>query len=153
MANVIIEVLKKPENPGIENLPLPKYETENSGGLDARADIYADVVIPPMQRKLIPTGLKVAVPKGYTLDVDSRSGLAYKNGVFVLNAPGIVDADYRGEIGVILMNLGDQPFTVKRGDRICQLLLRQVERVVWAEVDVLSSTDRGEGGFGHTGVK
>lgn len=147
-----VEVLKRPDLPGIETLSLPKYETENSGGIDARADITADIVIPSYNRKLIPTGLRVAVPPGYTLDVDSRSGLALKSGVFVLNAPGIVDADYRGEIGVILMNLGEA-FTIKRGDRICQLLLRAVHRVVWKEVDALSETGRGEGGFGHTGVK
>jgi len=151
--NVTVEVINKPMLQGMESLPVPKYETANSGGLDARADIVADIVIAPMQRALVPTGLKVAVPPGYTLDVDSRSGLAFKNGVFVLNAPGIVDADYRGEIGVILMNLGDQPFTVKRGDRICQLLLRAVHRVEWKLVDELSATGRGEGGFGHTGVK
>jgi dUTP pyrophosphatase len=147
--DLTVEVLRKADS----TLALPQYETANSAGLDARADIAEDIVIAPLKRKLIPTGLKVAVPPGYTLDVDSRSGLALKNGVFVLNAPGIVDADYRGEIGVILMNLGEEPFTVKRGDRVCQLLLRKVERVAWKPVEALSETKRGEGGFGHTGVK
>jgi len=146
--DVIVEVLGK-----ADGLPLPQYETLQSAGLDARADISEDIIIEPLKRRLIPTGLKVAVPPGYTLDVDSRSGLALKNGVFVLNAPGIVDADYRGEIGVILMNLGEESFTVKRGDRICQLLLRKVERLQWKTVDALSATGRGEGGFGHTGLK
>jgi dUTP pyrophosphatase len=146
--NVTVEVLARQSD-----IPLPKYETEHSAGMDARAEIPEDIVIAPLKRKLIPTGLKVAVPHGYTLDVDSRSGLAVKNGIFVLNAPGIVDADYRGDIGVIVANLGDEPFTVKRGDRICQLLLRKVERVEWKVVEKLSETGRGEGGFGSTGVK
>ena len=146
--NVTVEVLARQSD-----IPLPKYETEHSAGMDARAEIPEDIVIAPLKRKLIPTGLKVVVPHGYTLDVDSRSGLAVKNGIFVLNAPGIVDADYRGDIGVIVANLGDEPFTVKRGDRICQLLLRKVERVEWKVVEKLSETGRGEGGFGSTGVK
>lgn len=147
--DITVRVLKRPSS----DLPLPKYETAHSAGMDARADIREDIVIAPLKRRLVPTGLKVAVPPGYTLDVDSRSGLAVKSGVFVLNAPGIVDADYRGEIGVIVANLGDEPFTIKRGDRICQLLLRKVERVSWEEVDELDSTGRGTGGFGSTGVK
>jgi len=147
--SVTVRVLKRKT----ADIPLPQYETPSSAGMDARADIAEDVVIQPLKRKLIPTGLKVSIPVGYTLDVDSRSGLAVKNGIFVLNAPGIVDADYRGDIGVIVANLGDEPFTVKRGDRICQLLLRKVERVTWEEVDELDSTHRGQGGFGSTGIK
>jgi len=146
---VIVELLQ----PAFNDIQLPKYETPESAGMDARAAIAEDVVIAPLKRRLIPTGLKVAVPPGYTIDVDSRSGLAAKNGIFVLNAPGIIDADYRGEIGVIVANLGDEPFTVKRGDRVCQLLLRKVERVEWKIVEKLSETHRGEGGFGSTGVK
>ena len=146
--NVTVEVLARPDS----KIPLPKYETENSAGMDVRADCN-EIIIDPLKRALVPTGLKVAIPQGYTLDVDSRSGLALKSGIFVLNAPGIVDADYRGEIGVIVANLSDQPFVVKRGDRICQLLLRKVERVEWKEVEKLSETGRGEGGFGSTGVK
>ena len=147
--SVTVKVLKRKT----ADIPLPQYETPSSAGMDARADIAEDIVIQPLKRKLIPTGLKVSIPPGYTLDVDSRSGLAVKNGIFVLNAPGIVDADYRGDIGVIVANLGDEPFTIKRGDRICQLLLRKVERVLWEEVDELDSTQRGQGGFGSTGIK
>jgi dUTP pyrophosphatase len=147
--SVTVRVLKRKS----ADIPLPQYETPSSAGMDARADIAEDVVIQPLKRKLIPTGLKVSIPPGYTLDVDSRSGLAVKNGIFVLNAPGIVDADYRGDIGVIVANLGEEPFTIKRGDRVCQLLLRKVERVVWEEVDELDATHRGAGGFGSTGIK
>src|SRR4051812_45190932 len=146
--SITVKVLKRRSD-----IPLPQYETPSSAGMDARAEISEDVVIQPLKRKLIPTGLKASIPPGYTLDVDSRSGLAVKNGIFVLNAPGIVDADYRGDIGVIVANLGEEPFTVKRGDRICQLLLRKVERVEWKVVEKLSETGRGEGGFGSTGVK
>ena len=146
--SITVKVLKRKSD-----IPLPQYETPSSAGMDARAEIAEDVVIQPLKRKLIPTGLKVSIPPGYTLDVDSRSGLAVKNGIFVLNAPGIVDADYRGDIGVIVANLGEEPFTIKRGDRICQLLLRKVERVVWEEVDELDATHRGQGGFGSTGIK
>jgi dUTP pyrophosphatase len=146
--SITVKVLKRKSD-----IPLPQYETPSSAGMDARAEIAEDVVIQPLKRKLIPTGLKVSIPPGYTLDVDSRSGLAVKNGIFVLNAPGIVDADYRGDIGVIVANLGEEPFTIKRGDRICQLLLRKVERVVWEEVEELDATHRGQGGFGSTGIK
>jgi dUTP pyrophosphatase len=146
--SITVKVLKRKSD-----IPLPQYETPSSAGMDARAEIAEDAVIQPLKRKLIPTGLKVSIPPGYTLDVDSRSGLAVKNGIFVLNAPGIVDADYRGDIGVIVANLGEEPFTIKRGDRICQLLLRKVERVVWEEVEELDATHRGQGGFGSTGIK
>jgi dUTP pyrophosphatase len=146
--SITVKVLKRKSD-----IPLPQYETPSSAGMDARAEIAEDVIIQPLKRKLIPTGLKVSIPPGYTLDVDSRSGLAVKNGIFVLNAPGIVDADYRGDIGVIVANLGEEPFTIKRGHRICQLLLRKVERVVWEEVEELDATHRGQGGFGSTGIK
>lgn len=147
--SVIVKLLK----PLFTDIEIPAYATENSAGMDARADIQEDVVIEPLQRKVISTGLRVSIPNGYTIDVDSRSGLAAKNGVFVLNSPGIIDQDFRGTLQVILANLGDQPFTVKRGDRICQLLLRKVEHIQWDIVDQLDETERNEGGFGHTGVK
>lgn len=152
MSKLYVKVLKRPETM-LSEIPLPSYATEHSAGMDARADIKEDVVIEPMKRAIIPTGLYVAVPWGHTLDVDSRSGLAAKSGVFVMNAPGIIDADYRGEICVILANMSDKPFTVKRGDRVCQLLLRAVEHVLWEEVNQLDDTERGAGGLGSTGVK
>lgn len=131
--------------------PVPAYATAQSAGMDLKADIAEPVVLAPLQRAMIPTGLSIALPDGSEAQVRPRSGLAVKYGVTVLNSPGTIDADYRGEIKVILVNLSDQPFTVSPGERIAQLVIAKYERVVWDEVDVLDETDRGEGGFGSTG--
>ncbi len=130
---------------------LPFYATELSAGMDVRADIAQSVVLEPLQRAMIPTGLFVELPEGYELQVRPRSGLAAKHGVTVLNSPGTVDADYRGEIKVILVNLSSEPFEIKRGERIAQMVVARHERVEWSVVERLSETERGEGGFGSTG--
>jgi dUTP pyrophosphatase len=132
--------------------PLPAYATLQSAGLDVRACLEAPITLAPGEFQLVKTGLFVALPEGTELQVRPRSGLAFKHGVTVLNAPGTIDADYRGEIGVLLINHGAQPFQVEHGERIAQLVLARYERVVWNEVQVLSETDRGAGGFGHTGT-
>lgn len=132
---------------------LPAYETLGAAGMDLRAKLDEDVVLQPMQRALIPTGLFIELPFGYEAQVRPRSGLANKYGITVLNAPGTLDCDYRGEIGVILINLSDQPFTVTHGERIAQMVVSKHERAVWEEADKLAETARGEKGFGSTGVK
>ena len=132
--------------------PLPQYATALSAGVDLRANIDAPIVLQPMQRVLVPTGLFMALPEGYEAQVRPRSGLALKKGITVLNTPGTIDADYRGEIGVILVNLSDAPFEITDGERIAQMVIARHERAEWAEVDTLDVTDRGAGGFGHTGV-
>ena len=121
--------------------------------LDLRADIDEDVILQPLQRQLIPTGLHIALPEGYEAQVRPRSGLALKHGVTVLNTPGTIDADYRGEIGVVLVNLSQDPFTVHPGERVAQLVVARYEQADLVSVDVLDETERGEGGYGHTGVK
>ena len=131
--------------------PLPNYETEYSAGMDLRASIDEPVVIEPFKRVIIPTGLFVELPVGYEGQVRPRSGLALKHGITVLNSPGTIDADYRGEIKVILINLSDQPFVVNDGERIAQLVVSAHSRVSWIETDQLTSSDRGVGGFGSTG--
>jgi dUTP pyrophosphatase len=131
---------------------LPAYQTEGASGMDLRADIDAEIVLPPMGRALIPTGISVALPVGVEAQVRPRSGLAARQGVTCLNSPGTIDADYRGEICVILINLGNEPFPVRRGDRIAQLVFAPVLRASLRVVDDLDATRRGEGGFGHTGV-
>lgn len=133
--------------------PLPAYATKQSAGLDLRADIDEDVILQPLQRQLIPTGLHIALPEGYEAQVRPRSGLALKHGVTVLNTPGTIDADYRGEIGVVLVNLSQDPFTVHPGERVAQLVVARYEQTDLVSVDVLDETERGEGGYGHTGVK
>ena len=133
--------------------PLPQYATEQSAGMDLRANIDVPVLLRPLQRHLIPTGLHIALPPGYEAQVRPRSGLALKHGITVLNAPGTVDADYRGEIGVVLVNLSDQDFTVNDGERIAQMVIARHETAEFVEVETLSETERGEGGYGHTGVK
>ncbi len=133
--------------------PLPAYATKQSAGLDLRADIDEDVILQPLQRQLIPTGLHIALPEGYEAQVRPRSGLALKHGVTVLNTPGTIDADYRGEIGVVLVNLSQDPFTVHPGERVAQLVVARYEQADLVSVDVLDETERGEGGYGHTGVK
>jgi len=133
--------------------PLPAYATGQSAGMDLRANISEPVVLHPMERRLIPTGLYIALPEGYEAQVRPRSGLALKAGVTVLNAPGTVDADYRGEIGVVLINLSDKDFVVNDGERIAQMVIARYEKAVFVEVSELDATERGEGGYGHTGVK
>lgn len=133
--------------------PLPAYATKQSAGLDLRADIDEDVILQPLQRQLIPTGLHIALPESYEAQVRPRSGLALKHGVTVLNTPGTIDADYRGEIGVVLVNLSQDPFTVHPGERVAQLVVARYEQADLVSVDVLDETERGEGGYGHTGVK
>lgn len=131
--------------------PLPAYATALSAGMDLRANLDNPVVLPPLGRALIPTGLFMAIPAGYEAQVRPRSGLALKKGITLLNTPGTIDADYRGELGVILVNLSNEPFTVNDGERIAQLVVARYEVVEWAPVEVLDETERGEGGFGHTG--
>ena len=130
---------------------LPKYETEASAGMDLRAALDAPVVLKPFERKLIPTGLYIELPIGYEAQVRPRSGLAIKHGITVLNTPGTIDADYRGEIKVILINLSDQPYEVNDGDRIAQMIISEHAQAELVQVDELSETKRGKGGFGHTG--
>lgn len=132
--------------------PLPEYATPLSAGMDLRANLSEPVVLAPMQRALIPTGLFIALPAGYEAQVRPRSGLAIKKGVTVLNSPGTIDADYRGEVCVILVNLSDEPFTVADGERIAQMVIARHEQAEWCEVVQLDETERGGGGFGHTGV-
>jgi len=133
--------------------PLPAYETEASAGMDLRADLNEDVILKPLERALIPTGLKIELPIGYEAQVRPRSGLAAKHGITVLNSPGTIDADYRGEIKVILVNLSNENFTIKHGERVAQMIIAKHETAVFSEVSELSQTERGEGGFGHTGKK
>jgi dUTP pyrophosphatase len=131
---------------------LPEYATLGSAGLDIRACLEAPIVLEPGARKLVPSGLYVALPEGFELQVRPRSGLALRYGVTVLNAPGTIDADYRGEIGVLLVNLGQEPFCIEHGDRIAQLVLARHERLAWKEAEFLPETLRGSGGFGSTGA-
>ena len=132
---------------------LPNYETIASAGMDLRANLDEPVILAPLGRALVKTGLFIELPIGYEAQVRPRSGLAFKKGITVLNSPGTVDADYRGEIGVILVNLSNEPFTIETGERIAQLVIAKHERAEWLEVEVLTETSRGEGGFGSTGVK
>lgn len=132
---------------------LPQYATAQSAGMDLRANLDAPIVLKPLQRCLVPTGLFMALPDGFEAQVRPRSGLALKKGVTVLNTPGTIDADYRGEIGVILVNLSGQEFVIEDGERIAQMVISRYEQIAWEEVDVLSDTERGAGGFGHSGVK
>ena len=132
---------------------LPQYATEQSAGMDLRANLEEPIVLKPMERRLIPTGLHIALPKGYEAQVRPRSGLALKKGITVLNSPGTVDADYRGEVGVLLINLSQEDFIVNDGERIAQMIIARHEQGVFEAVEVLDETERGEGGYGHTGVK
>ena len=133
--------------------PMPTYATSQSAGMDLRANLEEPVVLHPMERRLIPTGLHIALPEGYEAQVRPRSGLALKHGLTVLNAPGTIDADYRGEIGVVLINLSQEDFTINDGERIAQLVVARYEQVEFSFVETLDETERGEGGYGHTGVK
>lgn len=130
---------------------LPAYATNQSAGMDLRANLDEPISLAPLQRCLVPTGLFIALPPGYEAQVRPRSGLALKHGIGLLNSPGTIDADYRGEIGVILVNMSDTPFTINDGERIAQLVVARHETVQWDEVEVLDKTERGAGGFGHTG--
>ena len=133
--------------------PLPQYATPLSAGLDLRADIDSPITLRPRQRCLVPTGLYIALPPGYEAQVRPRSGLALKYGITVLNSPGTIDADYRGEICVILANMSDEPFTLEDGERVAQMVIARHEQAEWEETDSLDDTLRGEGGFGHSGRK
>lgn len=130
---------------------LPQYATAQSAGLDLRANLEEGITLQPMERRLVPTGLSIALPEGYEAQVRPRSGLALKHGITLLNTPGTIDADYRGEIGVIMVNLSDTPFNIADGDRIAQLVIARYEQAEWESVEALDSTERGDGGFGHTG--
>jgi dUTP pyrophosphatase len=135
------------------NHNLPNYETKASAGMDLRANLTDSIILKPLERAIVKTGLFIELPIGYEAQVRPRSGLAAKNGITVLNSPGTIDADYRGEIGVILVNLSNQPFVIENGERIAQLIIAKHERAEWIEVQELTETSRGEGGFGSTGVK
>lgn len=142
-----VKVINKSKN------ALPEYGSIGAAGMDLRADIIEPVVLKPLERKLIPTGLYMEIPAGYEVQIRPRSGLAVKHGITVLNTPGTVDSDYSGNVGVCLVNLSNEDFVVEPGDRIAQMVLAKYETVEWEVVDVLSKTERGEGGFGSTGVK
>ena len=133
------------------NNTLPAYETLHAAGMDLRANIESPVSLKPLERKLVPTGLYIELPEGFEAQIRPRSGLAYKHGISIVNAPGTIDADYRGEIGVLLVNLSDQVFEINPGDRIAQMVVARHEKVDWQEVELLTETSRGAGGYGHTG--
>lgn len=142
-----VQIINKSEH------PLPQYATPLSAGLDLRANLNEPITLQPLQRVLVPTGLYIALPAGYEAQVRPRSGLALKKGITVLNTPGTIDADYRGEVCVILVNLSADPFVIEDGERIAQMVVARHEQVEWQPVEQLESTERGEGGFGHTGKK
>ena len=142
---MIVKIVNKSSN------PLPGYSTVASAGMDLRASLTEEIILKPLERKLIPTGLFIELPVGYEAQIRPRSGLAYKHGITILNTPGTIDADYRGEIGVILINLSNEDFTIKNGERICQMVIARHETVNWNDVEILEETERGAGGFGHTG--
>ncbi len=143
---MIVRVINKSKN------QLPGYETIHSAGMDLRADLEAPVVLQPMERKLIPTGLYIELPESYEAQIRPRSGLAYKHGISIVNSPGTIDADYRGEIKVLLVNLSSEAFEINTGDRIAQMIVARHEKVSWEEAEILNDTTRGAGGYGHTGV-
>lgn len=144
---MIVKIVNKSKH------PLPQYATGMSAGMDIRANLDTPVVLNPLERKLIPTGLFLELPVGYEAQMRPRSGLALKHGISLLNTPGTIDADYRGEIGIILVNLSNEPFTVNDGERICQMVIASHATVQWEAVETLDQTERGAGGFGHTGKK
>ena len=148
MKNISVKIVNNSHH------PLPAYSTIDSAGMDVRAYLpNGPIVLKPMERRLIPTGLHIEFPQGYECQIRPRSGLALKHGLTIVNSPGTIDADYRGEIGVILMNLSQDEFIVNDGERICQMVVKEYTRVEWVQTESLSSSERGEGGFGHTGVK
>jgi len=140
-----INIINKSEH------PLPQYETAHAAGMDMRAFIEEEIVIKPMQRMLVPTGLHIELPVGYEAQIRPRSGLAYKHGISIVNTPGTIDADYRGEIKVLLINFSDTDFVINNGDRIAQMVVAKHETVIWTAAEALNNTARGEGGYGHTG--
>lgn len=133
--------------------PLPAYATSQSAGMDLRANIESPITLHPMERTLVPTGIRIELPEGYEAQVRPRSGLALKHGITVLNTPGTIDSDYRGELKVLLVNLSNDDFVVNAGERVAQMVIARHETATWEEVEVLDDTERGEGGYGHTGVK
>ena len=133
--------------------PLPDYSTPSAAGMDLRANLDRPVTLKPMERKLIPTGLYIELPEGFEAQIRPRSGLALKKGISVLNSPGTIDADYRGEVGIILVNLSEEEFVIEHGERICQMVINRVETINWNQVESLEESERGAGGFGHTGIK
>ena len=135
------------------NNPLPKYESAQAAGMDIRCHLAEPITLQPLERKLFPTGLYIELPVGYEAQIRPRSGLALKRGLTVLNTPGTIDADYRGEIGVILINLSNEPQTIESGERICQMVVARHEQVEWQPVEVLNESERNDGGFGHSGTK
>lgn len=143
--NMNIKIINKSEH------PLPQYETAHAAGMDLRASITEEITLKPLQRQLIPTGLYIELPIGYEAQIRPRSGLAYKHGISIVNAPGTIDADYRGELKVLLVNLSDTDFKIVNGDRIAQMVVAKHETVIWQTVEILGETNRGEGGYGHTG--
>lgn len=149
MKRVIVNVKRLDNN---RDLPLPSYQSDGSAGLDLLAAVDKAITLEPGQIRLIPTGLSISIPRGYEAQIRPRSGLALRYGLGVVNSPGTIDADYRGEIGVIAINWGKEPLTIKRGDRIAQMVVSKVQRAIIAEVDELDPTKRGRGGFGHSGV-
>jgi dUTP pyrophosphatase len=149
MERVIVKVKRLNNNP---DLPLPSYQSGDSSGLDLRAAVVKEVILRPGEIKLIPTGLSISLPKGYEAQVRARSGLALRYGLGLVNSPGTIDADYRGEIGVIAINWGTKPLTIRRGDRIAQIVINKAYRARVEEVDELDATKRGKGGFGHSGI-
>ena len=147
MTKIQVKIVNKSPN------ALPAYSTEQSAGMDLRAWLTAPVTLQPLERKLIPTGISIALPQGYECQLRPRSGMALKRGLTLLNTPGTIDADYRGEVGVLLINLSAEPFVINDGERIAQMVIARHETAEFIEVDVLDETERGEGGYGHTGVK
>jgi dUTP pyrophosphatase len=145
---VTVRITREPD---CEDLPLPAYESGHAAGMDVRAAVRVPLTLAPGERTLVPTGLRIALPEGYEAQIRPRSGLAVKHGVTLPNSPGTIDADYRGEIRIILANLGREAFTIRRGDRIAQMIVAPVTRVQWDLTDSLDDTARGDGGFGHTG--
>ena len=149
MSEVITVTIAR--DPDCADLPLPEYETTHAAGVDLRASVREPLTLAPGERALVPTGLRIALPEGYEAQIRPRSGLAIKHGISLLNSPGTIDADYRGEIRIIVANLGQDAFTIQRGDRIAQMVVAPVTRAEWRLVETLDETARGEGGFGHTG--
>lgn len=133
------------------NNPVPEYATVNSAGMDLRANLESSIVLGPLERVIVPTGLCIELPDGFEAQIRPRSGLAFKNGITVLNSPGTIDSDYRGEIKVILVNLSNEPFEIRHGERIAQMVLSHYQKFHWSEVNYINDTERGSGGFGHTG--
>lgn len=146
MDHVKVKIINKSHH------PLPSYATPSSAGMDVRAFLDSPVTLSPMQRALIPTGLYLQLPHGYECQLRPRSGLSLKKGITLVNTPGTVDADYRGEIGIIVINVSDEPFVINDGERICQMVIKQYSHVTWDEVKRIDTTERGDGAFGHTGV-